>query len=51
MCLGAALARLEMRIAIEALFEQMPGWRVDRERSLAPRGHEFRKPARLEVVG
>lgn len=31
-CLGASLARLEARIALETLFERLPDWRVDAER-------------------
>jgi cytochrome P450 len=39
MCLGAALARLELRIAFEALLERLPNLRVD------PEGTPTRNPA------
>ena len=28
-CLGAALARLEMRVSLEEIFRQMPGYEID----------------------
>jgi cytochrome P450 len=28
-CLGASLARLEARVALETIFERLPGWRID----------------------
>jgi cytochrome P450 len=31
-CLGASLARLEARIALEMLFERLPDWRIDAAR-------------------
>jgi cytochrome P450 len=31
-CLGASLARLEARIAVELLLERLPDWRIDAER-------------------
>ena len=48
-CLGAALARLEARLASGALLEACPGIRLDPERREGPRGHEFRKPPSLHV--
>ncbi|MGQ0539423.1 MAG: cytochrome P450 [Gemmatimonadaceae bacterium] len=48
-CLGAALARLEARLAIRGLFNEWPGVRLDPARDSAPRGHEFRKPPALWV--
>ena len=33
-CLGAALARLEGRIALEETFRRFPTWRVDRDRAV-----------------
>ncbi len=32
-CLGASLARLEMRVAIDVLLDTLPGWTIDREAS------------------
>ncbi len=49
-CLGAALARLEARVAIRSLFERFPDVELDSERDSAPRGHEFRKPPALWVT-
>ncbi len=49
-CLGAALARLEARTAIQALFERWPSVRLDMTHDSAPRGHEFRKPPELWVM-
>lgn len=42
-CLGAALARVEARVAIRRLFEAFPRLQFDAARSRPPRGHEFRK--------
>jgi cytochrome P450 len=49
-CLGAALARLEMRLAIRSLLERWPHVRLHAERDSSPRGHEFRKPPALWVT-
>lgn len=49
-CLGAPLARLETRAAIDALLRSCPGLRLDPERPSAPYGYEFRKPESLWVV-
>ncbi len=49
-CLGAALARLEMRLAMRSLFERWPDVRLHPERDSSPRGHEFRKPPALWVT-
>ncbi|MCE2902301.1 MAG: cytochrome P450 [Gemmatimonas sp.] len=49
-CLGAALARLEARTALLALFRRHPRSRLDSERPSRPHGHEFRKPPRLDVL-
>lgn len=48
-CLGAALARLNLRVGLAALFERRPWMELDRERSSAPQGYEFRKPEALWV--
>ena len=48
-CLGAHLARLEARIAIETLLDQLPALRLDDRSPAAPRGLVFRKPPDLLV--
>ena len=49
-CLGAHLARLEARIAVETLLDRLPGLRLDPRRSPGtPLGLVFRKPPRLNV--
>ena len=48
-CLGAALARVEARLAIRGLYERWPRVRLDPTRDSSPRGHEFRKPPELWV--
>ncbi len=49
-CLGAALARVEARTALLALFRRHPHCRLDPVRPSRPHGHEFRKPPRLDVL-
>ncbi|MGH3258696.1 MAG: cytochrome P450, partial [Streptosporangiaceae bacterium] len=48
-CLGAHLARLEARIAIETLLDQLPALRLDDRSPAAPRGLVFRKPPEMLV--
>ena len=48
-CLGAHLARLEAKIAIETLLGQLPQLRLDDRSPAAPRGLVFRKPPDLLV--
>jgi cytochrome P450 len=49
-CLGAQLARVETRIALECLLNRLPGLRLDSRHACAPRGLVFRKPSALHVV-
>ena len=48
-CLGAHLARLEARIAVETLLDRLPGLRLNTAGQSAPRGLVFRKPPDLRV--
>ncbi len=48
-CLGAHLARLEARVAIETLLGRLPRLRLDPRYSSAPHGLVFRKPPDLRV--
>ena len=48
-CLGGHLARLEARIAVEAVLAGLPGLRLDPRYPSAPRGLVFRKPPALRV--
>jgi cytochrome P450 len=48
-CVGAQLARAEARAALGALLDQLPGLRLDPDRTSAPRGLVFRKPPSLHV--
>jgi len=49
-CLGAALAKVEARVAIRRLFEAYPSLRFDAAASSGPCGHEFRKAGRVQVT-
>ncbi len=48
-CVGHHLARVQDRIAVRALFERLPGLRLDPERPPRVRGWEYRAPAHLHV--
>ena len=48
-CLGAHLARLEARIAVETLLDRLTGLRLAPGSLGAPRGLVFRKPPDLRV--
>ena len=48
-CLGAHLARLEARIAVEMMLDRLLRLRLDPRSSSAPRGLVFRKPPDLRV--
>ncbi|HEY3869837.1 MAG TPA: cytochrome P450 [Actinocrinis sp.] len=49
-CLGAHAARLETRVAVSLLLQELPGLRLDPDRtSSAPRGLVFRKPDHVYV--
>jgi cytochrome P450 len=48
-CLGSHLARLEARIALEIMLEQLPGFRMDPLRPAIPRGYEFRQPKSMHL--
>jgi cytochrome P450 len=50
MCLGVNLARLQGTIALRALFERLPGLRLDAEDPVEPVGFNFRRPPRLNVL-
>jgi cytochrome P450 len=49
-CVGVHLARLEARVGLRALFEELPGIRLDPARPSRVRGLVFRKPQTLHVV-
>jgi cytochrome P450 len=46
-CLGAPLARVEIRTAIVALLDRFPGLALDEERPAVMAGYEFRKPPEM----
>ena len=49
-CLGLNLARVEVRIAFEALLARLPGLRVDLGQTEPPRGWEFRQSKRMRLT-
>jgi cytochrome P450 len=49
-CSGHHFSRVQMRIALQRLFERIPGLRLDPERPPELRGWEFRAPAHLHVT-
>jgi cytochrome P450 len=48
-CLGAALARLEMRVVLEAVLERFPEWTVDEDGAELTKGIDTRGWERLPV--
>ena len=49
-CVGVHLARLEARVAIDALLRRLPGLALDPDGRAQVRGLVFRKPPRVDVV-
>jgi cytochrome P450 len=49
-CLGAPLARFEIRTAISALLRRFPEMALDQGRLVGLTGHEFRKPPELWIT-
>jgi cytochrome P450 len=47
LCLGMHLARAEAQIALNTLFDELPGLKPDISRSTAPSGAVFRQPGCL----
>ncbi len=50
MCLGVNLARLQGRMALQALFDRLPGLRLDSRHPSEPTGFNFRRPPHLHVT-
>lgn len=50
MCLGVNLARLQGAMALRALFERLPGLRLDESRPAEPVGFNFRRPEHLHIL-
>jgi cytochrome P450 len=48
-CLGSNLAKAEARIALEVLFRQLPGLKIERSQTERPTGYEFRQSRKLTV--
>lgn len=49
-CPGAALARMEARIALNALLDKVPGWEVDVESALRLRSGPIRGYTSLPIT-
>jgi cytochrome P450 len=49
-CLGAALARAEVRVVLDTLLDRFPALRNDPARPSVPYGYEFRSPRTLWVL-
>jgi len=49
-CLGAALARMEGRIALEETFKRWPEWQVDRDNAVLLYTSTVRGPLKLPVI-
>ena len=49
-CIGHHFARAQLRIAIRMLFERFPSVRLDPDRPVVYRGHEYRSPTSLHVT-
>jgi cytochrome P450 len=49
-CLGAALARLEGRVALDEVLKRFPAWEVDRDRAVQARTSTVRGWERLPVL-
>jgi len=49
-CMGAALARLEGRVALDELLQRFPTWEVDLENAVQARTSTVRGWERLPVV-
>ncbi len=49
-CVGVHLARLEARLALHGILEQLPGLRLDPDTQPEVQGLVFRKPPRLDVL-
>jgi cytochrome P450 len=49
-CSGHHFSRVQMRIALQRLFERLPGMRLDLDRPPVCRGWEFRAPQHLHVA-
>ena len=49
-CLGAALARLEGRVALDEVLQRFPEWEVDRDNAVQARTSTVRGWEKLPVV-